>query len=564
MELKVETVSNACKQVSREVRDYYKSLTLHFVVHHEGHQAESLGISAKEIISHPAAETAIHLMKQSRETEESTLIGISAARKNMFFGLIAKDPVLAIATVNIDDFESFREIKRYAYHTAWHAIDAYAFFRDQDDSRVRKKNNIIRQRNAMEILRANLSADVFSAVMSTLHGDREAVKRIAALRSEALFKTISGDHPELYPFGIVAEATAHAIKQGKKQHIPKRRYISAALRMAGEINKTYENKTILDWLFFATKAQELSWRGHSKKDALGLAVNMSKDTEVKSTAYLVSEILGVKPPASINIEAGYNPYADDDFNESLHNKHIDLIFEDVIVQGLKEGSAENMIELADQQNKRLAEGHIFGWCAAALQSAAQSFENAIAGGKEPESPVTENFISERSDTDWDALKEIGERVVHAKREGDIVTMNTVREIAGEIENADNIAHALEKTIEGPRYQKQLENVAEPKPEPELEQELAARPAPAHDAQPEAAPDAPKQDAPRVIPAAAALPPQAAQFVRKMAPGATPGPAAPGGNTNSGITAPCPAKTHDRPKDKKKKEPQEEKPSDQDE
>lgn len=63
MVLEIESVTQACNAISQQVKDDFRELTLHYIVHHEGQRMEALGLAGQEVLYHPAAETALQLLK---------------------------------------------------------------------------------------------------------------------------------------------------------------------------------------------------------------------------------------------------------------------------------------------------------------------------------------------------------------------------------------------------------------------------------------------------------------------------------------------------------------------
>ena len=126
MGLQIDAVTHACNLIAREIRDYRKSLSIHFIVHHDGQRAEALGLATQDILSHPAAETAMHFLQRPGKSEQSALLGTAVAQQKIFFGLTTRDMVLALCTINVDHFNTLHEARRQTYHLACPALTATA------------------------------------------------------------------------------------------------------------------------------------------------------------------------------------------------------------------------------------------------------------------------------------------------------------------------------------------------------------------------------------------------------------------------------------------------------
>jgi hypothetical protein len=457
MALKIDQVVQACRLITREVRDTYKNLTVHFVVHHAGQRSEALSIAAQELQIHPASETAMHILNKPRPNEDSAMIGVAVARQNMFFGLASRERLLALCTMNLDQFESLREARRYAYHLCWHAIDAQNYHATPEN-RSGGKEIMVRRRSALDIARANLEADVFSALISSLHDDKEAIQRMAIVRGTNALSSFSLQYPEYYPFVIASEAARFAFNQLHSSHLSKKKLIPSAVRLAHEIGKTFEDGSVAHWLSFSEPAQDMAWRGYGKDEILSAAINTSQNTFVRSIGYLISEVTGIQPSPILKISESYSPYADDEYNIKLHERMVKECFEDVITQSLSQSSVEPLLRAANRQNESLTEGRITGWCAAALQAAAHALEFALANGNEAEGIVRREFEGERGKTNWNNLRDLGNEVVNTKRAGGIVTMSKLAELSKSVEGVKSIQKSIEMTIQDPGYQQKLDSV----------------------------------------------------------------------------------------------------------
>lgn len=454
MPMQIDTVLQACHQISRQIQDSFKQLMIHYVVHHEGQRVEALGLAGQEVLHHPAAQTALHLLTRARHSEESTLIGVAVARKPVLFGLASHDTVLALCSINIDQYTNIKEARRHACHLAWHAIDALEYGNDPHNVVGSSREVLVRRRGVLDLAGANIRADIFAAVLGALQGDRDAVRKIGYARAMNTLQTMPSHSPENYPYIIAMEAAELALN-GMEQDLPRKKHVETALRIASNIGKTFDQALLRQWLAFSEPAQDMAWRGYKPEEILSSAINTSDDTYVRSIGYLVSEVTGIKPASILLIRENYSPFADDSFNEKLHEKIVSQIFEDVIAQGLKQRSVSPFIELANQQNLMLIEGRMVGWCASALHASASAFENAQANGKEAEWAARREFEGERSKTTWESLKDIGLKIIGHYREGGNVTMSQLAEMCGTDRRFGRVKSSIEMTMRDPAYQRDI-------------------------------------------------------------------------------------------------------------
>jgi hypothetical protein len=484
MALQLDTVNHACEQVTRQVRDHYRNLTVMFVPHHDGQLTEALGLAAQYMLTHPASETALNLMRKRRTTEESVLMGTAVAREQILFGLASRDSALALCTLNLDTFDTLKDARRMAYHLAWHAMDAFAYHNDPATHDADASRIAVRRRNALDIAGANLRADAFSGILCSLQDDYEAVRKIAAMRGLNALQRRSGHAPEYYPFAIAMEATEFAAQMLRKRNLPRKKLLPAALQAAHEIGLTFDHVLLRQWLGFSQPAQDMAWRGFEKDEILSAAINTSQNTYVRAAGYMISEITNIPPASIFDINESYSPFADDKFNEKLHQKLVNQIFEDVIAEGLKRNSSEPFFETAERQNQQMTEGMVVGWCASALQAAARGFDNALASGTQPAAAARREFDNEKDRTAWDTLRDLGKKIIRQTRIGTPVTMSTLAGMADENPAHAAIRRSVQATIKTPAYQQRLDAASElharpnvPRgPAPRAAQKLQAAPA----------------------------------------------------------------------------------------
>ena len=106
---------------------------------------------------------------------------------------------------------------------------------------------------------------------------------------------------------------------------------------------------------------------------------------------------------------------------------------------------------------------MMGWCAGALQAAARALERSTEGDRQTEQLIRKEFKESRNNTDWDTLNNLGTRIVKHQRDGEIITLSRLSEIAGEDKSSRAIQTAVQTTINDPEYQNKLEYLNVPTP-----------------------------------------------------------------------------------------------------
>lgn len=452
--VRLDTIQHLCNAVSRQVRDRFRNLTIHFIVHQQGQLAEALGMAGQEIMNHPAAEAALHLLTETRHVDESALIGTAVMRQNLFGGLASRNAYLALCSISSDRYEDLKEARRHAFHLSWHAIDVLLHHSELPSYTGDIQDIIQRRRNTLEITAANLQADVFAAVMSSLHGDREAVQAIARQRGKNILSITSSHKPELYPFTLADDTTLAAMKQLNRVPVQKKRQIDIALALSRQVGLTFDENDLAEWLAFAVPAQDLAWCGTKGRDILGSAINASANAYVRANAYHVSEVTGVEPASILELDNSYNPYAEDDFNRSIHEKMIDDIFKDTITRGLEYGSAEAFSQMANEQNIRLLEGHMIGWCASALQTAGLAFGQALAEGGDPAEAAHSRFLQDRDKTPWESLRDLSENVISKQRDGEHLMLDNLEKMTADSKRLARLNQSIKVTLSDAEYRRE--------------------------------------------------------------------------------------------------------------
>ena len=309
MGLQVETVDETCRAIAQQLHDRHNDLTLHFVVHRDRRRTEALVKAAGEVKEHPAAATAKNLLEQAGNEEKDGLIGVALARENLFLGLAVRDSVLALASINVDRFDSMKDLRAHAWHLAWHAMDALEYQKSPAGHTTVRRETVTRKRTDAEVAAANLRADVFAAVMTAFQGSGEAAPRLAKARGLGAMQGRIGHRPELYPFAITSESTALLVGQIKQKSMSKKKWMDEALRTARQVAKTVDAEAVRDWISFATDGQDMAWRGYNGEQILGAAMNTSDNTQIRSLAHLIAEITGVKPVSVFDLKGDYSPFA---------------------------------------------------------------------------------------------------------------------------------------------------------------------------------------------------------------------------------------------------------------
>ncbi len=451
-----EQVDHACTLIARQVQDIYPELTLHFVVHGAGQLRERLTLSEHEVIRHLAGETARTILQKVARSENSSFLGMAVAQESTLMGLSKKDHIMALFTINADSYNDISEARAAIYFHIWHALDLLQIRKKAEYKQKFKTGPMIPKRTPMNLARANLQADVFSAAMCGLNGESETLNFIASLRGRQSLNTVADQQAENYPFIIALEASQFAYSELERNKIPRSRYLEVARQLSIEVGLTFDEASVRQWWAYAEPAQDMAWRGHKPDEILGASVYTSEDPYVRATGYLVSEVTGIEPARPKDDDVYYNAFANPERNRQLHNERVENAFEEAILQGLEEESARPILDAANEQNEYLTEGRIIGWCASALQAAAKAFEAAIAEGHSPGDAARVHFDDQKINVTWDAIKDLGDSIVEQRRQGVTLTLGHIAEICNENPAFAPVLGALKVTMNDPHFVRKLE------------------------------------------------------------------------------------------------------------
>jgi hypothetical protein len=464
MALQIDSVQQACRAIAMQMRDYTRSLHLSFIVHRNGEKLESLSLAGQQLLTHPAGEAAMRLMRDQGKDEHSTYLGLALWNESMLLGLMRNRQMMALTTMNIDDFESLREIRAQAWHMAWHAIRHYQLGNHPDYTDIFDLGMVKPQFIKDALPAENLRADIFSALMCGADGDHDSLRRIAYQRCLSALNKNHRLRPEDYPFPLALEATQTVLVDLQQRQPSKKRQIHETLEQVEKIAREFDAETLTQWTHFCKPAQDMAWRGESMEMILGAAVCTSQNTFMRTTGFLISDILHIQPVSILALQDQHSPFADDRYNQRLHVSMIELAFERAASAYSQDRNGNPFIDAANEQNKKLSEGHIFGWCAAALQAAGRAFDSAMASGsKTATQDARQCFEMERHKTSWDNLKEIGEAIIEQYRHGYAVTFSDILEFCGNTPAFAGISSSIAFTLKDPAYLKKLSVANDVKP-----------------------------------------------------------------------------------------------------
>jgi len=457
MVVSTEDIEKLCKGIAHDVHDVYDDLHLHFVVHQTGKTRDSIALAEHRINSYPAAEAAQSILRKQIQNDSSSFLGLAIATKTKFFGFKRIDNVLGLFNVNSDQFKTLEQAEMEINQLSWHAIDLHEIRKNPVYRQKFKKGAMIPKRSPLNLSKSNLQADAYFCILDALKGRKNTTKKLALKRAEQSLTPITHFKSEDYPFVIAMEASDMAIEEALENRNSSQNNILAARKISVDIGHAFDEESIKQWWEYALPAQDMAWRGISQENILGAALNTSNNPFVRSTAYLINEILGdVEATDAEDLVNSYNAFLDTGAILDLHREMVDAAFEEAITKGLRDSSPEAFMKAANEQNEHLTEGRILGWCANALQNAGKAFDSALKSGTAPDQAARLTFDTRADTPSWDSLKNLGKKIVEEKREGFAVTMGHIAEVCHNNPAFSQVLDSIKITMNDPSYLQKLE------------------------------------------------------------------------------------------------------------
>ncbi|MCB9984948.1 MAG: hypothetical protein H6864_04585 [Micavibrio sp.] len=502
VDITLDKTQKFCERYSEDLNHIFPNIELHYILHYRGQKTEQVTKLLPQIQNHPAFEEAAALLKfRSPGHDNSAFLGMVIGFKKSFLGIKKTPECLAFVSINLNQHETEEDL-----HFAIHGLTAH--FLETVDFYARKhagtqSNQILQpKRNNISTCRLNLKADVYSVLQMTFQGYESAAERLAKKRAEHAL-TPRTTHPEEFPYPISLDVTNFALK--KFASTQKRFSINNAYTTARHVASSFDVENIETWINFVNPSQTMAWSGYKPSQILGSAINNSSNPFLKSTAHMMGEILNIEPDSAENLPGGYNPFAQPEVNFIEHERSVEETFEMVLIHAMEADSHLPLIHVANNQNEGLIKGRFSGWCAHALQSAANAYTHASSRGMPSEQAARLEFQSAKQQTGWRELNALGEHITGAHKNGQAVTLSGISNWCEQNPQFKAIMESINITLADPVFTRKLEASAEmPTPGPRLG-------------------NAPKNT------------PSTPQFIPQMAPAAMPNFAIGGGMSGMGVS-----------------------------
>lgn len=456
MAIKPDILLEICNLAERQVKELHPNFTSIFLLHENGTFSDVVDARQHEIFKHPSVKTIEGILEKNISKNQSDFLGLAITHELKWFGLSSRENMLALFNLNIDDFTSPADARHEIYHLIWHALDLIEIRRRREYAEKFRSGPMIPKRSSINLARTNVQADAFASIMCALQGEDNVIQDIALKRIMSALTPTSSNRAEDYPFVVALDTVRYAYEELLDLPPQRGKYMIYARQIAAEVGRTLDDKDIRDWWGFSEPALDMAWKKMAPAMILGCATHTGENPFVRTIAHLAGEIADITIYPSFKLDGYYNSYATQEQNRILHREMMQKAFEEIMKKGSAEEIAKALMATANEQNKKLADGLILGWCAEALQSTSQALNKAIISGLPPIQAARLQFEGTKNDTEWEALYKISLAVMENKRQGQIATLSSLAEICSTNPSYATVLSSIRVTMKDSQYVQTLQ------------------------------------------------------------------------------------------------------------
>lgn len=374
--------------------------------------------------------------KEGAALDPTPIVRMQLLKRKFLFGLVSEETLKIILRQSRDEMDVDTLLSTFAL-----ILQGGSYLRRHGKGKNAK--TLIRgPKPEAASMRALLKADIFATLLLYGAGDKDAVQRRAKRRAEALLTSRHAADPSLYALPMATDTIQVVLPTlARSTHTLDRLFFTEALARAEDICRCIDPSLLSHWYGFGQAAQDMAWRGASKRSILGAAF-MADAPHIRTIAMMVSDLTGLAPNGADQLTGAYSAFADMDANHRAHEHAMDQEFAWVLAQDpLKHGS-HIFLQAADRQITNLQKGQVVGWCADALHESAKAFDDN-GGGRDGVAAARTAFDEHKSRNAWDHLNRLGEAIVDRCRKGLMVGLRELYDLAGSDDGLGGVRDALD-------------------------------------------------------------------------------------------------------------------------
>ncbi len=302
-------------------------------------------------------------------------------------------------------------------------------------------------------MRALLKADIFAALAMYMSGQENSVQKLARRRAEALLTARQGADPSLYALPAAMDTIQVALpKLGKARRILDRNFFEECLARSEEICRIIDRRVLSQWYGFGQAAQDMAWRGVSKRSILGAAY-LADSPDIRALAVLIADMTGLAPHGADQFIGAYSAFCDMDMNTKAHEHAMDQEFAWIVAQDPVKNGSRLFYEAAGRQLNDMRKGRVLGWCADALHLSAKAFLDEGGKNRAALDAAKQAFDEHKYKASWRDLSELGEDIVAKTRSGGFTSLHDVANMSQKYSGLQSVidaldVHALMHPVEG--------------------------------------------------------------------------------------------------------------------
>ena len=198
-----------------------------------------------------------------------------------------KSSCLSFIALNLDQYTTYEEAKYALFHMVGQFFDLMSML---TPASFRSSGDIILlpKRNALSLARANMKADIFSALMMTSEGQKDAIVELARWRGMQASTDQAYHRPEEFPYAISIDVAEFAVDKMKSRSSAN--LLKSVHLLSSGVSKTFDKQNLETWIHFTSPAQTMAWAGCTPDQILGAAIHTCPNPFIKSVGHLVSEV----------------------------------------------------------------------------------------------------------------------------------------------------------------------------------------------------------------------------------------------------------------------------------
>ncbi|MCD8497991.1 MAG: hypothetical protein LRZ85_07915 [Alphaproteobacteria bacterium] len=419
MALTREKTEHICERARRALAQIDRDVKPVFIIYRSGEFETALNNAKQKWERSRAGKILLKFLSEMQEPSGPQFSGIVYYNPRNLIPFLRQEQILAPVFVNIDNFIDPAEAQHQVYHSFWHILNLLNDFRlarktPETQDYTQKKFILKPQYLKFKETRHNLIADIFGAFMTEFEQKSNFIEKLALIRAERTIQKTPGFLLEKYPYPLVAEASRLVFDDLKSAFEDINQLFPVAFKMASEVASTYGDEVIQQWRDFCLPAQEMAWLDYAPETILGNAVFTAEDPYVRTSAYLICELLEhtAEPAANRNL---YNPYATGEKNRSLHFRACEEAFHRILSRAASMSDPSAFIEEVRRQNKQLAQGNPTGWCAYAIMESGNVFEKCLQTELTIED-VSDAFQKALPRVNWEDILKVSRTIITMHRE----------------------------------------------------------------------------------------------------------------------------------------------------